>query len=172
MESVYGVGMDVMPPYLYEQIQFLNLSNINERCSFLGIPYIITDSPEVVERLDGLDYTQEMQSGNIYLFKTPFTVFPDDLELISFSAKRIHVHTLSDGWHTIKVTYFPAWKAKTGDGVPVELEYDRGYMRFFADGGEDVIIEYTLLPVHYIGILVSALTLFFVAAVLIKSWKE
>lgn len=168
MESVCGVGWQVVPPYLFEHTN-VNLSNIDEENSFLGITYVITDDSSAANHFEGLGYSAVMKSGGVYLFKTPFSIFPQDLEVVSFSAKKIHVRAKAYGWYTIKITYFPAWRAVNGDGEEILMESDKGYMHFFAEEGEDVILEYSLSQVHYVGIFVSLVTFVLLVAFLIKS---
>jgi hypothetical protein len=160
MDTLYGVGMDVMPPYLYRYSGNFEeaVSSIDETSSSLGITYIITDNQDFKESLAGLGYSLELESGGIYRFRTPYSPFPPSLELLSFSAKRMQVRALSDGPHTIKITYFPAWSARNGANEHVELNEHGGHMQFPARAGEVVTLEFTLTPVYYAGILISLIT--------------
>jgi len=168
MESDASMSWQFTPTYI---IEFFNepitLSNIDEKSRFLGTAYIISDSVEAAKAFRELGYEEIMSSGKIYLFKTPRTMFPDDLVEVSYSSRRIHVRTVADGRHTIKLTYFPAWEAKTSYGKAVPLESDGGHMSFHADKDEDIIIEFKTPSVFWVGVLISSVAWMTAVAILI-----
>jgi hypothetical protein len=164
------MGGQYIPPYMAEfTSKPLDIETINETCAFLGTTYLIIDSRDSAERLETLGYEEVSASGNISLYRTPFSAFPENLEVLSYSGQRIRLKALSDGRHTIKFTYLPFWEAVDGAGKKVELESDGGYISFHAGEGEEVVIERVLPGVFYAGVLVSVVSLALALAVLLSA---